>query len=143
MSPGIPDCYQGNELWDFSLVDPDNRRPVDYARRAEALADLAAMVHRNDGLPARVRALFDAMPNGQPKLYLIWRLLALRRARPEVFMQGEYTPLLATGLRSAHVVAFARQHAGSGVIAVAARMFASLGIEPGALPCGAQVWEDT
>ena len=77
-APGVPDIYQGAELWDLSLVDPDNRRPVDFAMRATMLGDLAAICP--DGIPdaARAGALFDDLADGRAKLYVIWRTLALR-----------------------------------------------------------------
>jgi (1->4)-alpha-D-glucan 1-alpha-D-glucosylmutase len=99
-APGIPDLYQGTELWDLSLVDPDNRRPVDYAQRRALLAALTGAT------PERIWARID---EGLPKLWTIRQALALRRRRPEWFgAGGEYRPIAATGARAAHVVAFAR-----------------------------------
>ncbi|ORA60124.1 malto-oligosyltrehalose synthase [Mycolicibacterium elephantis] len=86
-APGIPDVYQGTELWEDSLVDPDNRRPVDYAARREAL---------------------DA--NRNPKLRVVSAALAMRRARPDTFIDGGYTPMLADGPAAAHLLAFTRGH---------------------------------
>jgi (1->4)-alpha-D-glucan 1-alpha-D-glucosylmutase len=112
-APGVPDLYQGTELWAFSLVDPDNRRPVDFEARRRLLAELADMpleeiVRRSD--------------EGLPKLHLIRQALHLRRRRPEWFgIDGDYKPLLARGPRRDHVVAFARG-AGGGCIAVAPRL---------------------
>ncbi len=97
-APGVPDLYQGTELWDLSLVDPDNRRPVDYARRRDLLASLEAAD------AASVMAGSDA---GLPKLWLIARALDLRRRRPEALGAGaSYDPLPAAGGRAAHVFAF-------------------------------------
>ncbi len=92
--PGVPDVYQGTELWDCSLVDPDNRRPVDFARRRELLARL-------DGgwLPA------DRATSGAAKLLVVARALRLRRDRPELF--SGYRPLAADGPAAEHAVAFA------------------------------------
>jgi (1->4)-alpha-D-glucan 1-alpha-D-glucosylmutase len=81
----VPDVYQGTELWDDSLVDPDNRRPVDYRARREAL-----------------RA------NSNPKMRVVTAALRLRRHRPETFIDGGYTPVLAEGAAAEHVVAFLR-----------------------------------
>ncbi|HEV7821187.1 MAG TPA: malto-oligosyltrehalose synthase, partial [Burkholderiales bacterium] len=143
-SPGVPDCYQGNEFFDFSLVDPDNRRPVDYAARREALSGLGELLQHLKEPDAGVQALFDGAPdNGRAKLYVIWRLLRLRRARPSVFMHGGYLPLVVTGERAPHVVAYARRYAGRGVITIAGRMFGGLGITPRMMPCGEAVWGDT
>jgi (1->4)-alpha-D-glucan 1-alpha-D-glucosylmutase len=98
--PGVPDLYQGTELWDLSLVDPDNRRPVDYAVRARLLDDLA------DAEPEQALARAD---EGGPKLWLIHRLLAHRRRHPESYGPASgYEPLPAGGTRAEHAVAFAR-----------------------------------
>ncbi len=100
-APGVPDTYQGTELWDHSLVDPDNRRPVDHAARARLLADL-----RGDPDPAAVIARLD---EGLPKLWLIRQALALRAERPAAFgPDGGYLPLWAVGGRADQLVAFVR-----------------------------------
>ncbi len=95
--PGVPDFYQGTEFWDLSLVDPDNRRPVDFARRNAAL-------HAGESPQALARRWRD----GGVKQSLIARVLAKRRATPEVFERGDYRPLEAEGPHAKHVVAFAR-----------------------------------
>jgi (1->4)-alpha-D-glucan 1-alpha-D-glucosylmutase len=98
--PGVPDIYQGTELWDLSLVDPDNRRPVDYALRHRLLGEL-------EGL--KVAAVMARADEGLPKLWLITRALALRRRRPAAFgPEGTYTPLAVEGPGADHVVAFSR-----------------------------------
>jgi (1->4)-alpha-D-glucan 1-alpha-D-glucosylmutase len=110
-APGIPDIYQGTELWDLSLVDPDNRRPVDYALRERLLADL------DRATPEQIMARSD---EGLPKLWVIRQTLHLRRRRPELFgPEGSYRPLAVTGERWGHVVAFAR---GDGVVTVVPRL---------------------
>jgi len=142
-SPGVPDLYQGNELADYSLVDPDNRRPVDYAARRAALDALAALAHDPaEGLSARVRALFDDHAEGRAKLWVIWRMLALRRDRPELFAKGDYHPVAVAGKRSRHLVAYARRLGQSGLVTVAGRLFASLELAPGELPVGDATWGD-
>ena len=92
VSPGIPDFNQGTELWDLSMVDPDNRRPVDFEIRMGLLANLKekalAAKHRN------LRAMLNRWEDGRVKLYLINKALALRRGMPELFLEGEYIPLL-------------------------------------------------
>src|SRR6185503_21353172 len=93
-SPGVPDIYQGDEAWNFALVDPDNRRPVDYAMRAKILSK---------PLPEQL----DPFDN-QTKLGLTRALLQVRRSNPELFAEGVYRPLIVTGARAAHVVAFVR-----------------------------------
>lgn len=121
-APGVPDIYQGNELWDFSLVDPDNRRPVDYGQRRSLLAEL-------DNLTLdQIRERAD---EGLPKLWLIRRALAVRRQHPEAFgPESSYEPLYARGRKSDHVVAFVR---GQRTMTVAPRL--SIGL--------ADDWEDT
>ena len=133
-SPGVPDFYQGNELWDFSLADPDNRRPVDYELRRRLLSTLGS-----SPLEKIVRDPAD----GRAKLYFVKQLLALRKEKPELFLRGGYTPLQANGEYAGHVVAYARRHEGAGLLVIAGRLFASMGIAAGALPCGTAVWRDT
>jgi (1->4)-alpha-D-glucan 1-alpha-D-glucosylmutase len=143
-SPGVPDTYQGQELIELNLVDPDNRRPVDYAARRKALAALRALATGPaDGLPARVQALLETLHDGQAKLWLAWRLLDLRRRRPELFEKGDYHAVTVAGARANHVVAYARRVGSAGIVAVAGRLFATLGPENDLLPVGAAVWGDT
>ncbi len=107
--PGEPDIYQGDEIWQYTLVDPDNRRPVDYAHRAALLDRVIAgweSVPCEDH-PGWVRALLDAAPDGRVKLHLIWRALDARR-RSAAFSGGGYLPLEVTRDRAEHVLAFAR-----------------------------------
>jgi (1->4)-alpha-D-glucan 1-alpha-D-glucosylmutase len=137
-SPGVPDTYQGNEIWDFSLVDPDNRRPVDYARRQRMLQELQAMGEPSDAALAEILA---NLHDGRAKLYVLWRLLQLRRAREALFQQGGYAAVRISGERGKHLVAFARRHGGEACITVAPRLIAGLGITPGVLPCG-ELWGD-
>jgi (1->4)-alpha-D-glucan 1-alpha-D-glucosylmutase len=139
-SPGVPDCYQGNEIWDYSLVDPDNRRPVDYGKRSRMLDEIAAP---GDGHLEAIRAIFRAPEDGRAKLYVTWRLLQLRREREALFLEAGYAPVRASGSRSRHVVAFARRQGRSAVVTVVPRLTVSLGVAPGELPCGEALWEDT
>ncbi len=140
-SPGVPDCYQGNELIDLSLVDPDNRRPVDYALRLRLLDELAALPERPDD--AMLREAFGDARVGRGKLYVTWRLLQLRRAREELFRTGAYAALRVVGEKARHVVAFARRHGREASITVVPRLVATLGAGVGTLPCGAGIWGDT
>ena len=142
-SPGVPDIYQGNELWDFSLVDPDNRRPVDYARRAALLEELvSSFACPPTQWREKAMALLREMHDGRVKLYVTWRLLELRRRRAELFEQGGYTALQASGSRAPHVCAFAREHASGMSISVAPRLMARLSGEA-RLPLGEAIWSDT
>jgi (1->4)-alpha-D-glucan 1-alpha-D-glucosylmutase len=127
-SPGIPDVYQGSETWDFRLVDPDNRAPVDYAALREQLASLEG---------ANVRDLVASYRDGRVKLFVLSRALRLRRTLPGVFIGGDYTPIDAGD----DVVAFGRKHAtGHVVCAVTRRPY---GVTGGKAPwaCG-DVWGD-
>jgi (1->4)-alpha-D-glucan 1-alpha-D-glucosylmutase len=143
-SPGVPDIYQGCELVDLSLVDPDNRRPVDYALRREALRALEMLAAMSgDGRAAALDGLLTAPHDGRLKLWVIWRALGLRRAQAELFARGDYKPVAAAGERARHVVAYARRLGRNGVVAVSGRLFASLGIAPGVPPVGRHVWGDT
>lgn len=144
VAPGVPDIYQGTEVWDFSLVDPDNRRPVDYRLRRTLLAQVEALAsfHGRE-LAGRVRLLLENLDDGRAKLYLLWRALGLRRAHPEVFQAGEYLPLAVEGAHAEHLCAFARRHGQSAVVAVAPRWFARLTSDQTPLPLGEAVWADT
>ncbi|GAC1539457.1 MAG: malto-oligosyltrehalose synthase [Vulcanimicrobiaceae bacterium] len=106
-SPGVPDIYQGCEYWDFSLVDPDNRRPVDYGLRAAALEAMRGRVAAGDAA-ALGAELLSSWRDGRVKAYVTWRLLQLRCERPQTFLDGTYVPLETTGVRADHLVAYAR-----------------------------------
>lgn len=141
-SPGVPDFYQGSELIELSLVDPDNRRAVDFALRQRWLAEQqlgGAAPQEWLSLAADARALLD----GRLKLWLIWRLLALRRSQAALFSQGRYVPLRVLGSRRRHAIGFARCAPGLLLIVAVARKFVGLGVAPGALPLGEAVWADT
>ena len=143
MSPGVPDIYQGNELWDFSLVDPDNRRAVDFGLREQLLADLEAELADPRRAPALLRDLLTHIADGRAKLYLTSQTLKLRAARPLLFERGTYLPLEARGSRAEHVCAFARQHNGQSAVAVVGRWFTHLSDEPLDWPQAPLAWDDT
>jgi (1->4)-alpha-D-glucan 1-alpha-D-glucosylmutase len=140
--PGVPDIYQGNEVWDFSLVDPDNRRPVDYARRASLLEEIESVAAD----PARVPALLDDMlanlADGRAKLYATWRALRLRAERLDLFELGSYTAIESRGARAEHLCALERRHGSACAVAVVGRWFASLPRNAGAGPASFD-WLDT
>jgi (1->4)-alpha-D-glucan 1-alpha-D-glucosylmutase len=139
--PGVPDIYQGAELWDLSLVDPDNRRPVDHASHAALLRDLEPSLARPS--VASAAELLASWPDARIKLYLVAQLLRLRRDRPALFAEGDYQPLAATGRFERHVVAFRRQHEGGTLVVVVARLGRALaGDDSGAFAVGAR-WGDT
>jgi (1->4)-alpha-D-glucan 1-alpha-D-glucosylmutase len=113
--PGVPDFYQGTELWDFSLVDPDNRRPVDFAARAGLLGALEN--------PDWDR-LSLGWPSGHLKLAWTWHLLEIRTERADVFTEGDYEPLEVSGPQRDHFIAFARRRGHEASITVVTRWFA-------------------
>lgn len=115
-APGIPDIYQGCELWDFSYVDPDNRRPVNYAKRKKMLKDLQEK--EKEGAQAMVDFAKAHWREGYEKLLTTWKILQFRKQHHEIFTAGEYLPLEVTG-PSTEAIAFARRLNGQYVIAVA------------------------
>jgi (1->4)-alpha-D-glucan 1-alpha-D-glucosylmutase len=139
--PGVPDIYQGNELWDFNLVDPDNRRPVDYIRRQQMFECVRSRVSAPD--ESSISRLLETPEDGRIKLYLIWRTLGLRQQQPNLFQQGEYLPLAVAGAKADHVIAFARKFDNTSVLVVVPRLVASLLNDSDLPPIGAQIWEDT
>src|SRR5262249_25391445 len=142
--PGVPDLYQGCELWDFSLVDPDNRRPVDYRRRRDVLAELRERIDWvGQDLTPLTRELLAGMHDGKIKAYLICRTLNFRRTRERLFARGDYQPLEATGAKRDHVCAFARAIGEEVVIVLVPRLVVRLTDKTGELPLGPGVWEDT
>lgn len=123
-APGVPDIYQGDELWNFCLVDPDNRRPVNYSRRAEILDLLHQSASGDRREQNWLEALTAPMSTGKAKCYLIWKCLGFRRQHRALFLHGEYRPLLVTGERADHICAFARIHDGDAAIVVVPRLLA-------------------
>jgi (1->4)-alpha-D-glucan 1-alpha-D-glucosylmutase len=141
LGPGTPDVYQGDELWLRALVDPDNRRPVDFALREELLR---AMEHEiqappngrageTEGAGARERMVAELVrtrKDGRLKLYTLWQALRLRRERAELFTEGEYLRLAVSGARAAHVIAFARLSPSASVLVVVPRLTVALAEVP-------------
>jgi (1->4)-alpha-D-glucan 1-alpha-D-glucosylmutase len=192
VSPGVPDIYQGTELWDFSLVDPDNRRPVDFAHRLLLLNELEPLLPQGikdggsriedrqlvngesqpQGRPSlgltpqispsqdstrlhRVTEMLEDWEDGRIKLMLVSSGLRLRRRFPQLFQEGEYSALSATGEKADHVVAIVRRHEDRMILAVAPRLVASFSsasppssskrVSGGEvrLPIGVDFWGDT
>jgi (1->4)-alpha-D-glucan 1-alpha-D-glucosylmutase len=136
VAPGVPDIYQGTEEWAFSLVDPDNRRPVDYPRLGRRLGEIrAALADPATNRADFARTLLGIKEDGRVKLYVIHQALAYRRQHSGLFAEGAYVPLAAAGPRSEHVVAFARALGKARVIAAAPRLVARL--QPSDPPVGA------
>lgn len=137
MSPGVVDTYQGDELWDLSLVDPDNRRNVDYGVRERKLRSLMQRVLSPDRTPEQrihaVSELSGTWWTGDLKLLYLASGLRLREREPELLGRGSYLPLLARGPNAEHIVSFGRQHEGKILLTIATRWFASLLSSPTAL----------
>jgi (1->4)-alpha-D-glucan 1-alpha-D-glucosylmutase len=128
-SPGVPDIYQGNEIWDYSLVDPDNRRPIDYKLRGQML-DMLPSVTPDE--------LMQAWPDGRIKLFLTQRVLRFRREHANLFQRGEYVPLRASGTFAECCLSFARRLADKWIVVIAPRLSARVGF-----PSIGQLWKDT
>ncbi len=146
-SPGIPDFFQGSELWDLSLVDPDNRNPVDFDRRRRYLEEMGPLFDAPASDPARhlsaVFALLNDWWDGRIKLFVTVCGLRFRRRMPALFLQGDYLPLQVEGERADHVIAFLRQHNQQFSLTAVPRLAAGL-MEPDLKwPVGESVWKDT
>jgi (1->4)-alpha-D-glucan 1-alpha-D-glucosylmutase len=146
LSPGVPDIYQSQELWDFSLVDPDNRRLVDYDLRSQLLSELQTMARQGPQKQRELAAQLAAAPRDpRLKLYVTWRLLELRRTQAELFSQGQYVPLSVTGPAEKHLCAFTWQYERDNggmqhVVVVVPRLLAQLANTQGT-SCPAPLWQ--
>jgi (1->4)-alpha-D-glucan 1-alpha-D-glucosylmutase len=128
-APGVPDIYQGNEIWDFSLVDPDNRRPVDYEKRVRMLDSLGKVTPED---------LLANWRDGRIKLFLTQRLLNFRREENALFARGSYVPLEVTGEFAGCCIAFAREYQGRSLVVLAPRLTMRIGFPP-----MGHLWRDT
>jgi (1->4)-alpha-D-glucan 1-alpha-D-glucosylmutase len=137
--PGVPDFYQGTELWDFSLVDPDNRRPVDFRKRVKLLDDLIQQEFQEQNL--LVKQTLKSWQDGRIKLYVTHKALDIRRADKDIFQDGSYVPLPVEGQRQGHVCAFARIKGNKWALTVVPRLMTGL-VNVDTFPCGEQVWEN-
>jgi (1->4)-alpha-D-glucan 1-alpha-D-glucosylmutase len=135
-APGNPDIYQGNELWDFSMTDPDNRRPVDFAARASLLESLQQPAAKG----AQLASLLHNWPDGRIKLFLSNKALEFRRRHADLFLKGDYVPLYASGRMVQHVCAFMRTYKKESVL-VAVPRFTTAIAEPGEFPLGSRTWK--
>ena len=138
-APGVPDLYQGTELWELSMVDPDNRRPVDYPKRTKLLEEIKQNIGSN--ILHLMYELLAAPEDGRVKLFLTYQVLQTRLAYASVFQKGDYQPLKAKGKYGNHIVTFGRSYGDQTMIAIAPRFLTSI-INPGELPLG-EVWQDT
>ena len=140
-APGVPDFYQGAELWDLSLVDPDNRRPVDWAERVRLLDELTTAVAGAADRAALAHELVKTRGDARIKLFVIHEGLRVRRARRGLFERGTYQPLEARGAWAEHVCAFARVDGPASALTVFPRLLARRGVD--APPLGLEYWADT
>lgn len=139
-APGVPDFYQGSELWDLSLVDPDNRRLVDFKKRKDFLDYIIAKSHTD--ILGLINELLAAPQDGRIKLFLIHQALKARNQNCELFKSGDYIPLDTEGRFAQNVIAFARRKQDAWAITIAPRFLVSL-IKEGELPFGREKWDDT
>lgn len=138
--PGVPDFYQGTELWDLRLVDPDNRRPVDFETRECLLRQMVELDPSSDD--SGLGELMDSMTDGRVKLFVIRRGLEARALCRDLFALGSYVPLRVIGRHRHHVTAFARRHGHRTAVTAVPRFLTDL-VQPGVHPLGATVWHDT
>ncbi|HLN44943.1 MAG TPA: malto-oligosyltrehalose synthase [Candidatus Sulfotelmatobacter sp.] len=137
-SPGVPDFYQGTELWDLNMVDPDNRRPVDFDIRRRRFDEIRLIKEKS---PSRLRVLLDNYSDGRVKLFLIYKTLQARKRLKELFQDGKYIPLRIEGSHSNHLISFCRKKGRQSVIVVAPRFMTRL-ITLGELPLD-DVWKNS
>jgi (1->4)-alpha-D-glucan 1-alpha-D-glucosylmutase len=130
-SPGVPDTYQGSELWNFSLVDPDNRLPVDFDRRRTMLASVSS---------TPLAEMLDHWPDGRVKMYTLMRSLRFRREHADLLLHGEYEPL-SSDADDPHVVAFIRRREREELVVVAPRFMAAMMGGVPRTPLGGQAWK--
>jgi (1->4)-alpha-D-glucan 1-alpha-D-glucosylmutase len=143
-SPGTPDFYQGTEIWDFSLVDPDNRRLVNFDIRRDLLKALKEkMAMGGADLRGFARGLLQDWGNGSVKLYVTFKSLNYRKENRRLFMDGAYLPLQGEGEFKEHICAFARRAVGKVVLVIVPRFLARLVKSADELPLGHKVWGDS
>jgi (1->4)-alpha-D-glucan 1-alpha-D-glucosylmutase len=135
-APGVPDTYQGCDLWDFNMVDPDNRRPVDFEQRRRMLADMTTVDRR-----ALLRDSLENWQDGRIKLAVVTALLRCRREHADLFRQGSYDVIAINGPLSHHVIAFSRRDGATTCVVIAGRLFARM-VGDQARYDGAAVWQD-
>jgi (1->4)-alpha-D-glucan 1-alpha-D-glucosylmutase len=139
-TPGIPDFYQGSELWEFTLVDPDNRHSVDYSYRHQLLLSIKEKAVRKSEL---IDQLLQTPEDGRIKLYLISEVLNFRHAHLQLFQEGSYQPLILEGERAKHAIAFSRVDNEQSLIVIAGRFYTQLFDVSTTAPLGEKAWKDT
>ena len=141
LSPGVPDFYQGHEAIELSLVDPDNRRAIDFGRRRALLAEARQTAASSDRAPA-LRALLEHAVDGRAKFWVTWRALLLRREHDDMLRRSQYVALEVRGERASHVVAFARHDGPRWLLVIGMRLSVAFGRPPGEVPAASD-WGDT
>ncbi len=143
-APGIPDCYQGTELWELNLVDPDNRRPVDFDLRARMLEQFDHLSEEEaKNRVDLMRTLMESWKDSRIKLYVLQAGLRHRREHPELYLEGDYVPLDCDGPSRAHVCAFARLHQDHAIVTVVSRLTANLNGVAGQDVQAEDAWKET
>ncbi|BAW80429.1 malto-oligosyltrehalose synthase [Candidatus Nitrosoglobus terrae] len=142
-APGVPDIYQGNELWEFRFVDPDSRSSVDFSLRQQLLQELTSLTSTDQPLKLCAYELLKNKEDGRVKLYLIWRVLNLRAKLPLLFQEGSYLPLPVQGIKADHLCVFARKYQREMMISIAPRWLSLLGSDENKLPLGDSCWGET
>ncbi len=141
-SPGVPDFYQGTELWDFSLVDPDNRQPVDHDKRMDMLAGLKEREAKGTAVELAWELSLNK-DDGRIMLFLVYKALNFRKANRDLFENGEYLPLAAEGKHAGNICAFARKTAETMIVVAVPRFLTQIISGGASVPFGNAVWEDT
>ncbi len=139
-SPGIPDFYQGSEFWDLNLVDPDNRRPVDFSIRTWLLNEMKS--REVDDISGLIKELLSTKEDGRIKLFLIYKALAVRQKHRRLFENGNYIPIETEGKYKDNIITFAREHKPLWSVTIAPRYLTGV-VDEGTYPLGTKVWDDT
>jgi (1->4)-alpha-D-glucan 1-alpha-D-glucosylmutase len=143
-APGVPDLYQGDELWNLALVDPDNRRAVDYNRRQELLSHIERVLSSEGEEKLRGLAELASSPeDGRLKLYVVVAVLQMRSRYPDLFLSGGYEPLLTDGPNARHVVAYGRSHRQERILVLAPRLLVGVLGDSRKAPDSLKFWRDT
>jgi (1->4)-alpha-D-glucan 1-alpha-D-glucosylmutase len=137
--PGVPDFYQGTELWDYSFVDPDNRRPVYFKKRIQLLEDIIKQEAQEQ--KTLTQQLLNTWEDGRLKLYITYKALNVRKSYKDVFLNGQYIPLRVTAQKQEHICAFGRYKDSAWFLIVVPRLLTKL-VHAGTLPIGQRVWGD-
>jgi (1->4)-alpha-D-glucan 1-alpha-D-glucosylmutase len=142
-SPGVPDIYQGSEGWNLALVDPDNRRPVNFEKFEQQLKELKTASEAENQTAAFITELLDNIDDGRIKQYLTEAVLSLRKQHPDLFQYGSYEPLTVEGEQAAYVCAYLRRYEDQALIVVVPRLVVGLTQGEQLMPLGESVWHDT